>query len=142
MVPCLVFAAAVIYLCTGCGQYPEGPDFSLRSKKARVANTWYVDYATDTAGNEITSDFDGQTWEATKDGDLFITIKYQGFTFKTEGNWEFRNDNADIFIQVENPQSGDTETRLFKILKLEKDAMWWDDKESPGGEFHFKPVDS
>jgi hypothetical protein len=47
---------------TSCKKYDEGPALSLKSKKARVANEWIIEYAFDIDDNQVvTSDYDGET---------------------------------------------------------------------------------
>ena len=100
----------------GCGQYEEGPGVSLRSKKARVANVWKIEYAFDLGDKvEITADYTGEKWGFSKDGSF--TESSDGVVEKT-GNWEFINDKDEISIST----PGDMD--VYKILKLKENEMW------------------
>ncbi len=127
----LLFAA---FLMSSCGKYPEGPGFSLRSKKARVANTWEVEYSQDSDGDENTEDFENNTYEFTKDGDATFTVNTAAGTFTQEGNWEFDNNKED-FVLIFN---GNRNTS--KILKLKNNEFWIADKDDDS-EIHFVPAE-
>lgn len=113
-----------------CGKYEEGPGFSLRSKKARVANEWKVGYAYDREEQvEITTDFSGETWAFTKDGEFFE--KENGELDKA-GTWEFISDKEEIALIFTN------DIDKYTILKLKENEMWLLDKEE---ELHLVPVE-
>ncbi|MBW3544754.1 MAG: hypothetical protein KY428_03995 [Bacteroidetes bacterium] len=104
-----------------CGKYEEGPGLSLRSKTARVANEWRVEYAYDHKDKvEITADFTGESWVFGKDG-VFME-KEGGVTDKT-GTWEFMSDKEEIAIMV------GTDIDKYTILRLKENEMWLRDAE-------------
>ena len=113
----IYFIAIVIVIgIFGCGKYEEGPGVSLRSKKARVANLWKVEYAFDLEDKvEITADYTGEQWQFSKDGSF--TESSDGVLEKT-GNWEFINDKDEISIST----PGDMD--VYQILKLKENEMW------------------
>ncbi|MBK8615468.1 MAG: hypothetical protein IPN85_18880 [Flavobacteriales bacterium] len=71
-------------LSTGCGKYEDGPDFSLRSRASRIANTWKVESARK-GGDDVTSSFTQYELNMTKDGDATLTANYElgDVTFST-----------------------------------------------------------
>ena len=113
-------------LSTGCGKYEDGPDFSLRSRASRVANTWKVESARQ-GGNDVTSAFTQYELNLTKDGDATLTANYAlgdvTFEFATNGTWDFENNDAD---------------ETYNILRLKEEEMWLREK---GGdlELHLEP---
>lgn len=120
----------VLLSVASCGKYEEGPGFSLRSKKARVANEWKVDYAYDHDDQrEITADFTGETWEFTKDGEFF---ERENRELDDAGTWEFISDKEEIII------SFPTEVERYTILRLKENEMWLKDHEE---ELHLVPVE-
>lgn len=120
----------VLISMAACGKYEEGPGFSLRSKKARVANEWKVDYAYDLEDQqETTLDFTGETWEFTKDGEFFGK---ENSELDDAGTWEFISDKEEIII------SFPTKVERYTILRLKENEMWLKDHEE---ELHLVPVE-
>ena len=60
-----------------CGKYEEGPGISLRSKKARLANTW-------TITKTVTKDGDEDVWDA--DEKEAFTLEYTAKIFSSIKN--------------------------------------------------------
>lgn len=112
---------AILFLATACEKYEEGPSLSLRSKKARVANEWKITYAYDYKDNvDVTSDYTGETWEFSKDGQF--SEKENGEVDKT-GTWDFLNDKEEVAINFP------ADTKKYKILRLKENEMWLMDHE-------------
>lgn len=126
-----------ITLSTGCGKYEDGPEFSLRSKKERIANTWRIESATD-GGNDVTSSFTAYVLQMNKDGDATLTANYAlgdvTFQFATAGTWDLTNNNEDLQLDFENNDADAT----YNILRLKEDELWLREK---GGdlELHLQP---
>jgi hypothetical protein len=109
---------SISLLISSCGKYPEGPGFSLRSKKARVANTWVVEYAEDLEdGEEETDDYQNQELTLTKENE--VRFKF-GNSFIVEGSWEFKNDKESIRLSFSNS------SQTYDLLKLKNKEMWWE----------------
>lgn len=126
----VLMLAGLLLGVAACGKYEEGPGFSLRSKTARVANEWKVEYAYDHVDKvETTTDFTGETWVFSKDG-AFME-KDGGVTDKT-GTWEFMSDKEAIAISV------GTDIDKYMILRLKENEMWLKDHEE---EIHLVSVE-
>ena len=110
-------------LSTGCGKYEEGPDFSLRSRRERIANTWRVEKAMN-GSDDVTSAFDQYELKMTKDGDATLTANYAlgdlTFEFATNGTWDFENSDEDLKLDFENNDADET----YTILRLKEDELW------------------
>lgn len=121
----LKIAAAVLatVVLASCNKYEEGPAVSLRTKKARVENTWKIGQALRN-GDDVTSDYDEYTLRLTKDGDANLAALYTAGNFsyetETDGTWEFKNSKENIFLNF----TDDDFDREYQILKLENDDMW------------------
>ncbi len=81
---------------TSCKKYEEGPGMSLRTKKARLVNTWTIDKTVDSDGDTYVYDQDERdaiSIEFKKDGtyENSFTYTFGGSTTTTTetGTWEF-----------------------------------------------------
>lgn len=123
---------------TSCKKYPDGPAISLKSKKARVENTWVIEQAIRN-GNDVTSDYSIYTLKLNKDGDanLKATVDFGGgFVYQgnTDGTWEFNSNKTNIIFDYENNDFDN----VYQILKLKTDELWI--REIGGeDELHLKP---
>lgn len=114
---------AMTFVLGSCSKYEEGPALSLRTKKARVANTWQADKYVSEDGTETEAN-DESTIEYEKDGTF--TVKSGAFSF--EGTWEFNSDKTGIITSLES--NGVTQESTLIIIKLKNDEMWVADKDS------------
>lgn len=112
---------AVTFVLGSCSKYEEGPALSLRTKKARVANTWKTDKYVTADGTEVAAN-DESTSEYTKDGNVTITTGSVSFT----GTWEFNDDKTGIVTTFDTGGFSSTTTSI--IIKLENDEMWLADE--------------
>ncbi len=110
-------------LSTGCGKYDDGPEFSLRSRKERVANTWRVEKAMN-GTDDVTSAFSQYELKLTKDGDATLTANYAlgdlTFEYATSGTWELTNSDEDLKLDFENDDADET----YTILRLKEEELW------------------
>ena len=128
----LLILAALIF--SGCKKYEEGPSISLRSKTARVANVWAVEYAIDLEDGEvITADFFEETWGFTKDGEY---VEYKNGAIDKIGSWQFVIDKE--AIEITKPAGITTDVEIYTILKLKEREMWLSDGEE---ELHLVPAE-
>ena len=128
----ILFAVVAMALVTfsSCGKYEDGPGFSLRSKKARVAGEWVIE-KTIYNGVETTTGFDGISIEFKKDNTY--TASYLGMT--ESGKWDFDSNKENL----EFTSDGSSTKSVEKILRLTNKEMWLVDEE--GGdkyETHYK----
>lgn len=124
-----LIAVCSLVLLGGCKKYEEGPSLSLKSKKARVANEWKVDYAFDYVDNiDVLQDYVGETWTFEKDGEW--TERDFGVIDKS-GTWEFVSDKESLLIK-----KADAKLDYYDILKLKEKEMWLKDQNE---ELHLVP---
>jgi hypothetical protein len=131
-----------------CSKFEEGPAISLRSKKARLENTWEIEKIIDSKGNTATiSDifdtdsiseiigFDieiiSQKFTFTKDGDVehILEIKLNGAPVTTEismtGTWEFIDETGLKITMDANTTAGiPSSVEEYNILKLANKELW------------------
>jgi hypothetical protein len=99
-----------------CNKYPDGPSLSLRSRKARVANTWKVEnYKVN--GDDYTSLVADYTETYSKDGNY----SYSWGNLAGTGTWSFENSDKEIQLTGISNQPN---YRLV-ILKLEEKTFWY-----------------
>lgn len=128
-----IAGVAIIAAClTSCKKYPEGPAISLRSKTARVANTWKVEQYT-VNGVDYTSQLTNSGYIETYDKDGIYS--YSNNLISGSGKWEFANGKEEIKRSGVSGQSSEN----LVILKLKENAFWYyymngNDKH----EFHFE----
>jgi hypothetical protein len=117
----LFLAATVITVLNfqSCSKYEDGPSFSLRTKKARLAGDWEVVRI----GNE-TYPQGGYSLEMTfeKDGDFEFGYSDGTYSFSYLGDWEFASDKEEIDIDVDN------DILTFEILRLTNSEVWLENK--------------
>lgn len=114
----------IIFLSlTSCKKYPNGPAFSLLTKKERVSNNWKVAQAFDN-GTEVTSDYNKYELNLTKSGNASLSAKYSifgtNFEYVTNGKWLFVSEKEKLSFDFDNNDAD----KVYKILKLEEEEMW------------------
>ena len=112
---------------SSCSKYEDGPAFSLRSKKERVANTWKVEKAYDN-GNDVTGSFDQYELELLSSNSATLAALYNigdfNFEFQTSGTWSLENSSEDLRLDFENNDAD----RTYEILRLKEDELWLREK--------------
>lgn len=105
-----------IPLITSCKKYPNGPDFSLRTRTERLSNTWKVDnYKVN--GTDYTSLVPNYTETFTKTG----LYNYSWSVFSGLGNWTFQNKDKEVKLNGNDSHA----SRTLIILKLEEKSLWY-----------------
>ena|ERR1041384_1863799 len=99
-----------------CKRYPDGPQFSFRSRTSRVASTWKVKSYT-VNGDDYTSLVADYTETYSKDGNYsYVWGKFTG-----TGRWAFQNQDLEISLTGISNQSSYT----MVILKMEEKEFWY-----------------
>jgi hypothetical protein len=117
----LVFMAFLYVAITGCGQYPDGPSFSLNGKTSRVTNIWKVEqvfYNESDATDAFNTLFPNYSIEFKKDNSYVET--WSGGSSAEVGDWVFDGDKANILI---TPNGSSTASKS-EILRLKTDELW------------------
>ena len=117
---------ALIFVVASCNKYEEGANFSMRTAKARLANTWTISKITYTSGSTTTTGT-GTTGTViiSKDGTWTSTLTFTFFgqqTTNTEsGTWQFNDDKTQVIMT--NSQNGDVSTSTIVKLKNKELAL-------------------
>ena len=122
----LVFLGSIAL--SSCSKYEDGPAFSLRSKKERVANTWRVESATNN-GSDVTSAFDQYQLQMLSDGDATLAALYTlgelTFEFETNGTWTLESTGEVLRLDFENNAADES----YEILRLKEEELWLREKD-------------
>ena len=103
---------------SSCKKYDEGPAFSLRSRTARVENTWKVASYT-INGVDFTSTLTSVNY--TEAYDKEGNYSYNSSVGTGSGKWEFQSNDEQI---KRSGVSGQSTLSLF-ILKLKEREFWY-----------------
>lgn len=138
----LLLTLVVVVGSVSC-KYENGPTLSLRSKKARVAGSWFL-YEIITKDEQgkietetiVFKEDENVTHLYTKDGDYTNTDIYGGNTYISNAKWEFSDGKSKIKHNYEDGTSESAE-----ILKLEHKEMWLKLSENNVDyEFHYRAI--
>jgi hypothetical protein len=134
----LLFTAFAVLFLVSCGKYEDGPDFTLRSKKARIAGSWTMEkYMVD--GVDLTSQVTAAdlalSFKYDKDGSYTEVRFLSGQVVSTKsGTWKLSLDKENLVVTL----TSGTVT-AYKILRLTNSELWL--QETYGGnitETHFR----
>jgi len=105
-------------------KYEDGPSFSLRSKKARVVNAWFIDRVYEN-GVDKTEDyktaFVNYQFQIKKDDNFILTYRpYNVGNYEQKGTWKFSDDKANFVFTPE----GTSDQNTWKIMRLKHNEFW------------------
>ena len=126
---------AIAFLATSCKKYPDGPEFTLLTKKERISGNWRIEQVI-VNGYDVTNSYNlwyGSNYQLNiaKSGGYIISGNYPD-----HGTWDFVNSKDDVsFVSQEG-----NGTKTYKILRLEKESMWFQDVDTSNytREIHYK----
>jgi hypothetical protein len=117
---------------TGCKKYEDGPALSLRTKKARVSNTWRIEQVFETAsgGSKVDKTDDYRTYyvnyvmNITKEGNYTISYRPLNISdYNEAGAWEFGADKNNLIFINSNGNSS-TIGNVWEIHRLKEKELW------------------
>jgi hypothetical protein len=134
----LLFTAFAMLFLVSCGKYEDGPDFTLRSKTARIAGSWTLEkYMVDGVDltSQVTSADLALSLKYDKDGSYTEVRFLSGQVVSTKsGTWKFSLNKENLVVTL----TSGTVT-AYKILRLTNSELWL--QETYGGdvtETHFR----
>jgi hypothetical protein len=114
----------VALLVGSCGKYPEGPNFALSSKAARLEGEWKAT-SVNQSGTELNLSNLSLTNTISKDGTFnastVVTIFGVPTPYNSVGNWEFYDNKTKLIFTETTPATNSKDT--FDILMLKKDMV-------------------
>ncbi|MCI5056978.1 MAG: hypothetical protein MRY83_12760 [Flavobacteriales bacterium] len=135
----LLISTAILVGLTipSCSKYEDGPEISLRSKEARLANTWEMEHVF-MDGEVVTDNYEQFQLQLLEGGyaKWVSTATFNDRTqdYESEGTWTFVHDKESVTFNFDEEALDQT----FKILKLEEDALWMIN-ETTNMEVQFEP---
>ncbi len=120
----LLFAGLMMPTIQSCKKYPDGPSISLRSRTARVANSWrverYLKNGIDQTGNFIASKSNYVEIFTKENNWSFVYLNTSDGKIKSGGGtWHFINDDK----QILRTEGGDNQ--LLHIMRLKQNEFWY-----------------
>jgi hypothetical protein len=110
-----LFIALSLPLIHSCGKYPDGPNFTLLTRKSRLEGTWVASEIIHPDGTTTSDPGAGASMECTKDGDVTL---YSGI-YTVSGTWTFTKDKKNIRITYAGLSSVE-----YEIRRLKNKEMW------------------
>lgn len=137
------FGLLIVSALSSCRKYEEGPNISLRTKKARVTNNWKYESA-QVNGVETSQDpfYAKQKHYFYRDGKYIQTI-IDPVTLEArnlQGSWVLYDNDRKIAITVKIPPANLDSTSNYSILKLYERQMWLRTTDN-SREYHFVPFE-
>lgn len=139
----LIFGLVVMVSVSSCRKYEEGPNISLRTKKARVTNNWkYESAQVDGVEVSLNPYYAKQKHYFYRDGKYIQTI-IDPITLEArnlQGTWVLYDHDKKIAITTKNFSGNIDSTTNYSILKLFEKQMWLRTTDN-SREFHFTPFE-
>lgn len=114
----------IALLVGSCGKYPEGPNFAMSSKAARLEGDWKAT-SVNQSGTEWNLSNLTLTNSISKDGtytaSTVITVFGVPTTYTSAGTWEFYDKKTKLILTETNPATNSKDT--MEILMLKKDMV-------------------
>jgi hypothetical protein len=124
----VLVALVAIMVSSACTKFEEGPNFSLRSVKARITNTYrVVDYNVN--GEQRANLPKYSTMKQFWNGDGVFTQTFinpdNGVGQREDGTWSLEANNTKIVLRINEQTTGQNiSATSYTILKLSNKEMW------------------
>jgi len=119
-----IYIAAFLTLVLFSCKYEDGPNFSLLSKKTRVANIWFLDKVLKNGNDEtdaFKTTFVNYKLEIKKDDTYTLTYRLLNISeTREEGTWKFSDDKSKLILKG----NGQTVENTWTILRLKNNSFW------------------
>ncbi|HWY33744.1 MAG TPA: hypothetical protein VNX68_03810 [Nitrosopumilaceae archaeon] len=126
-----------------CKKYPDGPEFTVLTKKYRLVNSWKIQNGfingVDKTSNFNTT-FQNANFIFTKDNLYGISYKFMSMMDYTEsGTWVWSGDKKSIYLTITS--AGGSGGHKYEILRLKQHELWIKETQSNNDvwEFHLIP---
>ncbi len=118
----IIITALILTFFSAC-TYEDGPKMSLRSKTARIVNTWYIDKVYE-EGVDKTDDYKSVyvNYKLDIKSDDNYDLSYKAgnlINYSESGTWRFSDDKVNLLHTPKNGTEGS-----WKILRLKNSEFW------------------
>lgn len=118
----LILTLLIAATFTGC-IYEDGPKFSLRSKNARIINTWYIDKVYE-EGVDKTDDYKSvyvnYKLDIKSDDNYDLSYKFGNLiNYSESGTWKLSDDKTKLLYTPKNGKENS-----WTILRLKNSEFW------------------
>lgn len=138
----IFFFSMLLFSFSSCFQYPEGPFFTLQTRDERLAGNWGIDEVFDPSGNNVTSQYEGQTLYVQVGRDSKSLSYFKSGVLYSFGAFAFADHSDDFFVVYTTYQGQDVSKEIlqitFTIRKLTD--KWFTYIDNNGYEFHWKKL--
>ncbi len=126
----LLIITSILFATVSCNKYEDGPSLSLRTKKARLINTWELIESID-GGTDI-SDFSRGITLTIENNESFYSggETPQGVKPTDQGTWEFNKEKTVLILTID----GQITPEKWTITRLKNDELWLKKTQSNGTE--------
>lgn len=147
----VLFLVIFALLSSAC-KYDDGPLISVRSKKARVVNSWAYDLVLhnglDVTGgsSELSVDYTQSSIGFNKDGRFSTIISEIGadstiVSTQYDGSWFFKEKKKEIELIFDSPFPPSGETKNLVITRLKEKDLWLEEVQAENlVEYRLKPT--
>ena len=115
-----MIALMAIPFLNSCAKYPDGPNFSLRTKEARLTQKWNAI----SIGSEVLNGYYHVEFDFNKNGSFIVTdiSTEPGWEYEDaySGTWQFNNNKEELQIII------DGYVTTAKINRLTAKELWID----------------
>lgn len=142
---------------SACKKYEDNPYiFSLRTKEARVVNSWKYELVlrngldvttgvvTDSE-NEITIDYNKSSIGFDDEGRFATWIHFNEVDTLTgknlvqyDGSWEFQSDKEQLLLTYDNPAPPTGDSEVWNLTRLQHRQLWWVENTDNGNNIEYR----
>ncbi|WP_341902691.1 hypothetical protein [Fluviicola taffensis] len=112
-----IVLSLLLPLIHSCNKYPDGPKFTILTKKERMQGQWDLK-ETDHSDGTVTYDSSNEIIELTEDFEYF----YTSGILTISGDWEFASDKEKVTFKIGNV------SLTYKIMRLKSKELWLQDE--------------
>ncbi len=144
----ILLAAVALITFSGCGDFEDGPGFSLRTKRGRLSNTWMISEVFKNDTLQASSYVDSFTVNFERDGEFIYTEvennNGQLGNVDYPGAWDFVevDDEEQLAMIFDATSPLGAQVVIWRILRLANDELFVEYTEPDGDiiEIDFIPV--
>lgn len=130
----------LLFSFSSCFQYPEGPIFTMMTKDERLAGNWLIDQVIDANGNDVTTQYAGQTLYVQTGRDSKSLSYFKSGVLYSFGTYAFADHSDELIVIYTQYQGQDVSKEILQIFFTVRKLTdnWFTYIDNNGIEFHWK----